>query len=714
MSARRSTPTNTTHRTQDTRTGAASGRSEPTHPHPDAPAGPTGGTVPPTPAPPSAASTRRHALTGSRTRRSLQLMGRGMRSEWRIYILAIGASALFGATTVGISLAVGRVTDEVVVPALAGDTDARGDLWLAGLVLVGIAVTLALTVAGRRIFAGYGYANIQARHRTAVTHQYLRLPMSWHRAHPAGQLLSNANSDVEAATGVFNPLPFALGVVVMIGVSAVMLFRIDVWLACAALIVIPVAVAVNVVFQKYMSPAITHAQQLRAEVSDVAHESFEAALLVKSLGTEAREERRFAARTDELRAANVRVGIVRAYFDPVIELLPSLGTLLVLGVGAARVSAGAVDTGEIVTAAYLLTIMAVPVRAFGWVLGELPRALVGYERIASVLDAPGIPVAGEQRLPVTSRGAHVRFEDVGVDVRAGGREVTLLDGIELDLAPGRTVAVVGPTGAGKTTLVSLLSRLSDPTRGRVLIDGVDVRDALASDLTGQVALVGQSTFIFEDTVRSNVTLADEGVGPTDEQVWDALRLAKVDDVVSRLPGGLDSPLGERGSNLSGGQRQRLAIARALVRSPRLLVLDDATSAVDPRVEQQILAGLRGEGPTAAVGARPTAEHPTVVMVAYRMSSVALADQVVHVESGRVVDVGTHAELLARDPGYRDLATAYQREAERRAEADELDGDLPSGHEEHDRDDEQREEIERCEQEETDEIVRHAEEGTVTE
>ncbi|MDF2847397.1 MAG: transporter ATP-binding protein, partial [Oerskovia sp.] len=684
------------------------------HPHPDAPAGPTGGTVPPTPAPPSAASTRRHALTGSRTRRSLQLMGRGMRSEWRIYILAIGASALFGATTVGISLAVGRVTDEVVVPALAGDTDARGDLWLAGLVLVGIAVTLALTVAGRRIFAGYGYANIQARHRTAVTHQYLRLPMSWHRAHPAGQLLSNANSDVEAATGVFNPLPFALGVVVMIGVSAVMLFRIDVWLACAALIVIPVAVAVNVVFQKYMSPAITHAQQLRAEVSDVAHESFEAALLVKSLGTEAREERRFAARTDELRAANVRVGIVRAYFDPVIELLPSLGTLLVLGVGAARVSAGAVDTGEIVTAAYLLTIMAVPVRAFGWVLGELPRALVGYERIASVLDAPGIPVAGEQRLPVTSRGAHVRFEDVGVDVRAGGREVTLLDGIELDLAPGRTVAVVGPTGAGKTTLVSLLSRLSDPTRGRVLIDGVDVRDALASDLTGQVALVGQSTFIFEDTVRSNVTLADEGVGPTDEQVWDALRLAKVDDVVSRLPGGLDSPLGERGSNLSGGQRQRLAIARALVRSPRLLVLDDATSAVDPRVEQQILAGLRGEGPTAAVGARPTAEHPTVVMVAYRMSSVALADQVVHVESGRVVDVGTHAELLARDPGYRDLATAYQREAERRAEADELDGDLPSGHEEQDRDDEQREEIERCEQEETDEIVRHAEEGTVTE
>jgi ATP-binding cassette, subfamily B, bacterial len=693
VSARRSTPTTSTPRTQDV---PADHRSS-------------------------------HALTGSRTRRSLQLMGRGMRSEWRIYVLAIGASALFGATTVGISLAVGRVTDEVVVPALAGDAEARGDLWLAGLVLVGIAVTLALTVAGRRIFAGYGYANIQARHRTAVTHQYLRLPMSWHRAHPAGQLLSNANSDVEAATGVFNPLPFALGVVVMIGVSAVMLFRIDVWLAVAALVVIPLAVAVNIVFQRYMSPAITRAQQLRAEVSDIAHESFEGALLVTSLGTAEREERRFAARADELRAANVRVGVVRAYFDPVIELLPSLGTLLVLGVGAARVSAGAVDTGEVVTAAYLLTIMAVPVRAFGWVLGELPRALVGYERITNVLDAPGIPPAGDRALPAASGGAHVRFEAVGVDVRAGGLDVTLLDGVDLDLAPGRTVAVVGPTGAGKTTLVSLLARLSDPTRGRVLIDGVDVRDALATDLTAQVALVAQSTFVFEDTVRSNVTLADEGSGPSDEQVWDALRLARVDDVVSGLPGGLDAPLGERGSNLSGGQRQRLAIARALVRSPRLLVLDDATSAVDPRVEQAILAGLRGDASDAPRSSGQ--QQPTVVMVAYRMSSVALADQVVHVESGRIVDVGTHDELLARDPGYRELATAYQREAERRAaaEADDIDGATgpadgegarapgsPEREPDADRQDAQHDAIERREQDEAEEIVRHTEEGTVTE
>ena len=605
-------------------------------------------------------SARPMRLVGSAPRRATTLIWRGVRAHPWIYALAIGTSAVFGAATVAVSRVLGWATDEVVVPALAGDPVAQDKVWAAGGAVALVALTLAVTVACRRIFAGMGFSSLQEDHRLKVTRQYLRLPMSWHRRHPTGQLLSNAGADVEAATSVFNPLPFALGVLVMIAVAAVSLVRTDIWLAVAALAVLPLAVVANLWFQRRMSPAITHAQELRAQVADVAHESFEAALLVTSLGTQQREEARFSDRASSLASANVRVGAVRAVFDPIIDLLPSLGTLMVLVVGTWQVSAGRIETGDVVAAAYLLTLLAVPVRAFGWVLGEVPRALVGYDRIARVVDSRGALPEGDERWRPSTPGAAVTFDHVTRAVETAQGPLVLVDDVTLELAPGRVVAVVGATGAGKTSLVAMLSRLADPDHGAIRLDGVDVRAIAPADLTAHVALVAQHAFVFEDTIRGNVTLADpddEGA-PSDEDVWEALRLARVDDVVRALPDGLDARLGERGATLSGGQRQRVALARALVRRPHVLVLDDATSAVDPRVEQEILTGLRGadEG------------GPTVVLVAYRMSSVLLADEVVHLDRGRVVDRGTHDELLARDAGYRELATAYERETERRAAA----------------------------------------------
>ncbi len=595
-----------------------------------------------------------YALPGGAVRRSLLLIGRGLRSQPKTFALAIGMSALWGLSFVAIGWLLGRMTDTVVVPALTGAEVGTGAILGAGLVLLGLGMTSAVTVAGRRIWAGIGALDVQAGHRRRVTQQYLRLPMSWHRAHPTGQLLSNANSDAESAGYVFMPLPFALGVIVMIVGATAAMFVSDVVLGFIGLTVLPLVLAVNAVYRRWMTPAITRVQAERGNVSDVAHESFEAATIVKSLGTEQIEEDRFAVVADELRRANVRVGRIRSVFDPVIDLLPAIATLAVLVVGVYRVSSGATETGAVITASYLLTILTFPVRAIGFVLGDLPRSLVGHERVSRVIDARGYLEEGAVELSGTG-GLHLETEHVGLDIARGADARRLLEDVSLVVPPGGTLAIVGATGAGKSTLVDVLLRMTDPSDGVVRYDGVDVRALSDAARTGAAALVAQAAFVFEDTVRANITLTDpDAAAVTDEQVWEALRLARADGFVRSLPGGLDEVVGERGTSLSGGQRQRIAIARALVRRPRLLVLDDATSAVDPEVEQAILANLREQ-------------ECTVVVVAYRTATIALADRVLHLDGGRVVDVGTHPELLARDPGYAEIVTAYARDRAEREE-----------------------------------------------
>jgi ABC-type multidrug transport system fused ATPase/permease subunit len=385
------------------------------------------------------------------------------------------------------------------------------------------------------------------------------------------------------------------------------------------------------------------AQQLRAEVSEIAHESFDAALVVKTLGREDDEAARFAVKADELRDGLVAVGRVRGLFDPLMEVLPSLGTLAVLLVGAERVAAGATQAGDLVSIAYLFTLLALPIRAIGWVLADLPRAMAGFDRVTPVLEATGEIPHGPDAAPAGDGGAVLGLRDV--EFRYDGAARPTLQGVTFDLAAGRTLAVVGPTGSGKSTLAGLLVRLVDPHTGTVLLDGVDLRTLREGEVSSQVAFVAQSTFLFDDTVRDNVTLGEEY---DDEQVHQALRIAAAEDFVAALPAGPDTHIGERGASLSGGQRQRLALARAVIRRPRLLVLDDATSAVDPSVEARILDALRA------------ADRPaTVVVVAYRQATIALADEVLWIENGRLIARGTHAELLAQVPGYARLVRAYE-------------------------------------------------------
>lgn len=615
-----------------------------------------------------AALTVVYSLPGGAVRRSFLLLGRGLRSQPLTFAIAIGASAIWGLGFVALGYMLGQITDDVVVPALTGGDITSAEIWRAGLLLLGIGVLTAVAVAGRRIWAGIGSLDVQAGHRRLVTGQYLRLPMSWHRAHPTGQLLSNANADSEAAGFVFMPLPAALGVVVMVIGATAAMFTADAALGLIGATVLPLVLVVNVVYRRFMVPAISSVQHERAVVSDVAHESFEAATIVKSLGTEDVEERRFADASHRLRAANVRVGRIRSVFDPVIDLLPALATLTVLVVGVHRIGSGAALVGDVVMASYLLSILTFPVRMIGFVLGDLPRSLVGHDRISRVIDARGYLEEGTESLP-SEGGLDLEVEHVRLEV--GRARTPILKDVSFRVDPGQTLAIVGSTGAGKSTLVDVLMRMTDPTDGVVRYDGVDVRALTDASRTQAASLVAQTPFVFEDTVRANITLADHEPAPaadpppsavpgghaiSDEEVWEALRLAHADSFVRNLPGGLEEVVGERGTTLSGGQRQRLAIARALVRHPRLLVMDDATSAVDPEVEQSILANLRRQ-------------RCTVVLVAYRNATIALADQVLHLDGGRVVDIGTHAELTSRDPGYAAIVTAYaDQRAERDAEA----------------------------------------------
>jgi ATP-binding cassette, subfamily B, bacterial len=390
--------------------------------------------------------------------------------------------------------------------------------------------------------------------------------------------------------------------------------------------------------------------------------------VVKTGGREAAEAQRFRRISDDLRDKMIEVGRLRAAFDPVIEGLPNIGILLVLLVGAGRVQDGALSAGDLILFAYLFRLVALPMRVFGFLLGEVPRSVVGWERITRVLDSTGDLAHGEQ--PGGGRhGAELGMErvdfhhpateraDLSVDA-APGRDVLAppgadvepphtgrgLQGVDLDIPAGAVVALVGATGSGKSTIAALLVRLFDPDEGRVTFDGHDLQELSRDALAEQVAIVFQEAFLFDDTVRENIALGGDF---SDAEVEAAARLARAHDFITQLPDGYATEVGERGATLSGGQRQRIALARALVRRPRLLVLDDATSAVDPAVESEILHGL-GE-----------ADLPsTVVVVAYRRSAISLADEVLYLEDGAIAARGPHDRLLEIEPAYAHLVTAY--------------------------------------------------------
>jgi ABC-type multidrug transport system fused ATPase/permease subunit len=578
-------------------------------------------------------------------RRGAHVLWISVRTHPRPFAVSVLGSVLYGSMAVAGSLLLGEVTDRVIVPGFDEGVSGTAIAAAAGAILA-VALLRSAGVVLRRYF---GNMTARGMHRTwfrRITDTYLRVPLEYFGSRPTGQLLAHADADVERAITVIMPLPLSLGVVVLIGLSIVSLALIDPALMLVGLALFPSLAILNHLYSRRVEAPASRTQARLGEVSSVAHESFEGALLVKTLGLEAREVERLSVVARELRTARLAVGRLRATFEPVLDALPNLGTIALLALGAWRVADGVITTGQLVQAMALFTILTFPMRVVGFLLEELPRAVVASDRITDVLAAPTRPA------PAEGAGTPLPDGPLAVDVRAlsfayAADAEPVLAGVDLALAPTEVVALVGATGSGKSTLCHLLAHLYQPTAGVVTLGGVDLSTADPASLRSAVALVFQEAFLFAATVRENLAL---GWDATDEELLWALGAARALRFVERLPLGLDQQLGERGVTLSGGQRQRLALARALLRRPGLLMLDDATSAVDPTVERQILDGL------------PDALRATTLVVAHRLSTIALADRVLFLDGGRIVASGTHQELLESVPAYASLARAYEQDA----------------------------------------------------
>ena len=561
------------------------------------------------------------------------------------FALAVTGAAMFAAAIIAASMVIGWITDTAILPVLRDGQSSSGTVVPVIAAVLGVSLWKAGAIVLRRTAAGWlQLRNQQDLRRQLVAHQ-LELELGWFARQSIGNLLSVADNDTERATGVLAPLPYSTGVSLLVIGTVIMLALIDLWLGLVALVGMTVVVAVEIRSAIALYPAWEGIQTQLGLVAGIAHESFDGALTVKSLGREDHETERLRVASDELRDRSIYVGVKWETYRTVITVLIPAISLILLLVGASRVRAGAISPGDIVTALYLLSLLAFPIQLIAFVLFDLAAAIPGWNRVAAVLAADEMVVYGHTLANPEAGAAPVDSDSVGFRYEA---DIAVLSDVVIDIPAGRTVAVVGPTGSGKTTLTLLLARLWDPGSGRIHLDGRDLRSFARQELPREIAYVAQTAFLFDDTAEGNITM---GVPTPRQRVVEAARLAGADEFIEALPEGYATRLGERGASLSGGQRQRIALARALVRRPRVLIMDDATSAVDPSVEAVILRGLR------------SAELPsTIVIVAYRPSSIRLSDEVIFVDGGRVVAQGTHARLLADQPGYARLVQAYEHEA----------------------------------------------------
>jgi ATP-binding cassette subfamily B protein len=555
----------------------------------------------------------------------------------RPYRASLAVSSVLAIASQGAGI-LAFVLTGVVIDELTGNADTTVLAVEIGAV-VGLGLLRGALMLGRRLISGRQALAVEYDLRDELYSHFLRLSFGFYDRSQTGQLMSRATIDLQSVRFFlgYGLIFFAQHVVTVVVVTAV-LFVYSWQLALIALAITPAIVLIAYRYSRVSHPVLRDVQQTLADVATVAEESIAGVHVVKSFSQEERRAARFADAADAVFDRTLTANRQRALYVPLLTFLPLVAQAAVLLVAGRMVVSGSLTLGAFFTFNLLLAMLVMPLRMLGMWIGQAQRAVAAGERIFEILDEPEeiADRPGAQSLPAGP--GLVRFDrvDFGYDP-----DRPVLEGIDLEIAPGRTVALIGRTGSGKTTLAALVPRFYDTTSGGVLVDGMDVRDLERRSLRREIGVISQDPFLFSASIRDNIAFGLPDA-PHDA-VEAAARAAQAHEFILELPQGYETVIGERGITLSGGQRQRVAIARALLIDPRILILDDATASVDATTEARIRAGLR-----------EVMRDRTTIIIAHRLSTIALADEIVVLDGGQIAARGTQAELLEESPLFREI------------------------------------------------------------
>ena len=563
----------------------------------------------------------------------------GISLLWRVALrykptaaMSILGALIWMAMVIAVPYLVGRVIDLVV------DGSEMSAVWpMLGLIVLAGAIQ-AVGISLRRYFGFKMSYRAEADLRNNIFTHIQRLAFSFHDVTSTGELMARASSDLSQFRLILAMAPITLANLVMFVVVALVLVIIDPVLGLTASLMVPALLFTSARFASKVVGFSFDLQQRLSELSHVVEETVSGIEVVKSYGQEAQQQHRLDEKAETIYDAAMGMAKQRAIYRPFFEIIPALGTVAVLAVGGIRVVDGAITFGEFVAFTQYLAVMVLPLLITGWFFANLPRSAAAASRIDALLETA--PDIHEPLDPVALKPGHgeVRFHNVSFSYPDG---TEVLHDIDLTIPGGSSVGFVGATGSGKSTIAHLIPRFYDVTGGSITLDGVDVRDLALDDLRGEVSVVFQESYLFSASIEENIRVGDPMA--SDERVRSAARLARAHDFICGFDNGYETVVGERGSTLSGGQRQRVSLARGVVRDPRVLILDDATSSVDAIVEAEIQAALR-----------QVMASRTTVIIAHRTSTLALVDNVVFIEDGHVVAFGPHQELLETVPRYGEV------------------------------------------------------------